>query len=252
MGTQLRNKIAVITGGSTGIGLARPRPSPPQGPSSTSPAGARPNWTPPWPPSAPTPWRAGGFDPVDDLDRLYALVAARHGRIDVLYANAGGGDMLPLGAITEAHVDDTLAVTSRGWSSRCKRRCLCWTRRPTVPRSSWPAPPPAAWAPPTSASTARPKPRAQPGTQLGAGPEGPRHPHQHAVARPHTHARPGGTSPARMPRSSRACWTTWRARCRWAAWASGGHRQGRRLPGFGRFAFITGIELFVDGGMAQV
>ncbi len=34
-------------------------------------------------------------------------MATRHGRIDVLYANAGGGSMLPLGAITEQHVDET-------------------------------------------------------------------------------------------------------------------------------------------------
>jgi len=41
-----------------------------------------------------------------DLDRVYAQIAAEAGRIDVLYANAGGGAMLPLGQITEAHVDD--------------------------------------------------------------------------------------------------------------------------------------------------
>jgi NAD(P)-dependent dehydrogenase (short-subunit alcohol dehydrogenase family) len=42
-----------------------------------------------------------------DLDRRYEGVKARHGHIDVLYANAGGGNMLPLGAITEAHFDET-------------------------------------------------------------------------------------------------------------------------------------------------
>jgi NAD(P)-dependent dehydrogenase (short-subunit alcohol dehydrogenase family) len=44
---------------------------------------------------------------LSDLDRLYDTVQAKHGRIDVLYANAGGGEMLPLGAITEAHVDSS-------------------------------------------------------------------------------------------------------------------------------------------------
>ncbi len=42
-----------------------------------------------------------------DLDRLFAQVKAEAGRIDVLFANAGGGGMLPLGQITEEQVDDT-------------------------------------------------------------------------------------------------------------------------------------------------
>src|ERR1700749_4381089 len=36
-----------------------------------------------------------------DLDRLYALVKQQHGNIDVLVANAGGGEFAPLGAISE-------------------------------------------------------------------------------------------------------------------------------------------------------
>jgi NAD(P)-dependent dehydrogenase (short-subunit alcohol dehydrogenase family) len=42
-----------------------------------------------------------------DLDRLYAQVTAQSGRIDVLSVNAGGGSMLPLGQITEQHFDET-------------------------------------------------------------------------------------------------------------------------------------------------
>ena len=42
-----------------------------------------------------------------DLDRLYAQIKAEHGRLDVLFANAGGGNMLPLGQITEEQIDDT-------------------------------------------------------------------------------------------------------------------------------------------------
>jgi NAD(P)-dependent dehydrogenase (short-subunit alcohol dehydrogenase family) len=51
---------------------------------------------------------------LDDLDRLYQTVGSRHGRIDVLYANAGGGEMLPLGAITEAHFDQTFERNVKG------------------------------------------------------------------------------------------------------------------------------------------
>jgi NAD(P)-dependent dehydrogenase (short-subunit alcohol dehydrogenase family) len=43
----------------------------------------------------------------DDLDRLFAQVKSEQGRLDVLLANAGGGTMLPLGRITVEQVDDT-------------------------------------------------------------------------------------------------------------------------------------------------
>ena len=49
-----------------------------------------------------------------DLDRLYTQVKADKGRIDVLYANAGGGTLLPLGAITEEQYDDTFNLNVKG------------------------------------------------------------------------------------------------------------------------------------------
>jgi NAD(P)-dependent dehydrogenase (short-subunit alcohol dehydrogenase family) len=51
---------------------------------------------------------------LDDLDRLFAQVQAERGPIDVLFVNAGGGSMLPLGAITEAQYDDTFGRNVRG------------------------------------------------------------------------------------------------------------------------------------------
>ncbi len=42
-----------------------------------------------------------------DLDRLFEQVKSEQGRLDVLVANAGGGTMLPLGQITEEQIDDT-------------------------------------------------------------------------------------------------------------------------------------------------
>ncbi len=42
-----------------------------------------------------------------DLDRLFNQIKAEAGSIDVLFANAGGGSMLPLGQITEKQIDDT-------------------------------------------------------------------------------------------------------------------------------------------------
>jgi NAD(P)-dependent dehydrogenase (short-subunit alcohol dehydrogenase family) len=51
---------------------------------------------------------------VAALDRLYDTIGERFGRIDVLYANAGGGSMLPLGAITEEQFDDTFGRNVKG------------------------------------------------------------------------------------------------------------------------------------------
>ncbi|RAI03529.1 oxidoreductase [Acuticoccus sediminis] len=44
---------------------------------------------------------------LNDLDLLFDDVRRLAGRIDVLFVNAGGGSMLPLGEITEEQVDDT-------------------------------------------------------------------------------------------------------------------------------------------------
>ena len=49
-----------------------------------------------------------------DLDRLYATVKQQKGRIDILFANAGLGDFAPLGSITEAHYDKTFDVNVKG------------------------------------------------------------------------------------------------------------------------------------------
>ncbi len=45
----------------------------------------------------------GDMANLADIDRLYDAVQQKHAQIDVLFANAGGGEMVPLGAITEDH-----------------------------------------------------------------------------------------------------------------------------------------------------
>ena len=57
--------------------------------------------------------RADSSKPAD-LESLFATIKARKGRLDVLFANAGGGEFAPLGAITEAHFDDTFARNVKG------------------------------------------------------------------------------------------------------------------------------------------
>ena len=49
-----------------------------------------------------------------DLDRLYAVIRERAGRLDVLFANAGGGEFVPLGQVTEAHFDKYFGINVKG------------------------------------------------------------------------------------------------------------------------------------------
>ncbi|KWI45376.1 oxidoreductase [Burkholderia cepacia] len=51
---------------------------------------------------------------LDELDALYAQIKEEQGHLDVLFVNAGGGSMLPLGSITEAHYDDTFDRNVKG------------------------------------------------------------------------------------------------------------------------------------------
>jgi len=51
---------------------------------------------------------------LDDLDRLFETVKREKGKIDVLYASAGIGEAVPLGEITEQHFDSTFGLNTRG------------------------------------------------------------------------------------------------------------------------------------------
>jgi NAD(P)-dependent dehydrogenase (short-subunit alcohol dehydrogenase family) len=50
-----------------------------------------------------------------DLDRLFETVKAKKGHIDILFASAGAGDFnVPIGSVTEASFDHTFDVNVRG------------------------------------------------------------------------------------------------------------------------------------------
>jgi NAD(P)-dependent dehydrogenase (short-subunit alcohol dehydrogenase family) len=56
----------------------------------------------------------GDVSNLADLDRLYATVKQQKGRIDILFANAGIAEFDPLGEISEAHFDKTFSVNVKG------------------------------------------------------------------------------------------------------------------------------------------
>jgi NAD(P)-dependent dehydrogenase (short-subunit alcohol dehydrogenase family) len=113
--TKHAGKIALVTGGSSGIGLATAQRLALEG-ATVVVTGRRQQEL-----DAATQKIGGGVTGVrgdigslDHLDRLFATIKERHGRLDIVFANAGSGHLLPLGAITEQHVDETFRVNVKG------------------------------------------------------------------------------------------------------------------------------------------
>jgi NAD(P)-dependent dehydrogenase (short-subunit alcohol dehydrogenase family) len=108
---RLKQKVAVITGGTTGIGFATAK--------LFADEGARVIVTGRNPATLEVARRelgdraevvASDATKVADLERLFAGVKARHGRVDVLFVNAGGGTFRPLPAVDEAYFDELVAL----------------------------------------------------------------------------------------------------------------------------------------------
>lgn len=51
---------------------------------------------------------------VAEIDALYETVRRDHGRLDILVANAGSGQIIPLGSLTEEYVDRTFDTNVKG------------------------------------------------------------------------------------------------------------------------------------------
>jgi NAD(P)-dependent dehydrogenase (short-subunit alcohol dehydrogenase family) len=56
----------------------------------------------------------GDISNLADLDRMFATIREDSGRLGILFANAGLGEFVPLGQITEAHFDQTFDVNVKG------------------------------------------------------------------------------------------------------------------------------------------
>jgi NAD(P)-dependent dehydrogenase (short-subunit alcohol dehydrogenase family) len=111
----MKDKVAVITGGSSGIGLAIAEEFAQRGAKVVI-----------------TGRRQGALDDAaagigtscstfkgdvavaSDVEALYTEVMARHGRLDTVIANAGAGYHSPLGAITEEEFDQTFNTNAKG------------------------------------------------------------------------------------------------------------------------------------------
>lgn len=113
--SKLSGKIGVITGGSSGIGLATARCFIAEGAhvfitgrrqteldAALKQLGANATAI------------QSDLAKLADIDRLFAVVKEQKGRIDILFANAGLGEFAPLGQISEAHFDKTFGVNVMG------------------------------------------------------------------------------------------------------------------------------------------
>ena len=112
---KLEGKVAVITGGNSGIGLATAKRFVEEG-AHVVITGRREKEL---KEAAAFIGRnvttvTGDIMRQEDLDRLYAVVKEKHGHIDALFANAGWGEVAPLGAATEAHFDKTFDLNAKG------------------------------------------------------------------------------------------------------------------------------------------
>ena len=56
----------------------------------------------------------GDVTNLADLDRLYNTVKDQKGHLDILFANAGIGEFIPLGEISEEHFDKIFGVNVKG------------------------------------------------------------------------------------------------------------------------------------------
>src|SRR5436305_2458045 len=112
---RLKDKVAVITGATSGMALATAKLFAAEGAHVFITGRRKPNLD--------DAVRAigrnatgvqGDASRLDDLDRLYEAVRREKGAIDVLFASAGTGEFAPIGEVTEEQFDRTFGLNVRG------------------------------------------------------------------------------------------------------------------------------------------
>ena len=123
--------------------------------------------------------------------RLHDAVQQKHSQIDVLFTNAGGGSMLPLGAITEEQYEDTFGRNVKGVIFTVQKALsLLRDGAAVVLTGSTAGMTGTAAFSIYGASEGR---GTQSRAQLDTGPQGAGHPRQRRQPRPREDAGPGGT-----------------------------------------------------------
>jgi NAD(P)-dependent dehydrogenase (short-subunit alcohol dehydrogenase family) len=121
---KLEGKVALVTGGSAGIGLATARDLADDGAHvyitgrrqrelDEAAASIGPGVT----------AIRGDVASLADLDRIYAQIGQEEGRVDVVFANAGIGELVPFGSITEEHFDHIFTVNVNGVVFTAQKPC---------------------------------------------------------------------------------------------------------------------------------
>jgi NAD(P)-dependent dehydrogenase (short-subunit alcohol dehydrogenase family) len=111
----LNGKVALVTGGTSGIGLATAKLFRSEG-AQVVVVGNAPDRL---KTAAAVLGESGlalqaDLRRTDDVGRLMETVRERYGRLDILFANAGLGRAAPLEAVTEAQFDEQFAVNFKG------------------------------------------------------------------------------------------------------------------------------------------
>jgi NAD(P)-dependent dehydrogenase (short-subunit alcohol dehydrogenase family) len=112
---KLEGKIAVVTGGSSGIGLATAKQFVNEGAYVFITGRRHPELA----AAVKEIGRnvtgvQGDVSNLGDLDRLFAQIKREKGKLDIVFANAGVAKLAPLGEITEEHYDSLFNINVRG------------------------------------------------------------------------------------------------------------------------------------------
>src|SRR6476619_7229894 len=112
---KLQGKIALITGGNSGIGLATARQFVNEGAAAFITGRRQPQLA---AAVKEIGRNATGFQGdvsnLDDLDRLFAQIKKEKGKLDIVFANAGVAKYAPFGTITEEHYDSIFNINVKG------------------------------------------------------------------------------------------------------------------------------------------